>query len=117
VESVLRPERSLWWERFAKQVGLEFSRNRGRCVPFAVVVDARQRGPELDDVAGRVSHLLGLVVGVMAHELRKRGERLVAEQTETLAVVLDLHVRHRIANPARQTYGYLPGRTASSPHR
>jgi len=68
-----------------------------------VVVDAGQRVLEFDDVACRVPQLLGLVTGVVADQLGKRRERLagpVAEQTETLAVVVDLHVRHRVAAPS-----------------
>ena len=66
------------------------------------MVDGRQRVLEFDPVAGHVTQLLGHVVSVMADEFGDRRERLrsVAEKTVTLAVIVDLHVRHRIAYPA-----------------
>jgi len=89
-----------------------------RLIPFAVVVDARQRVLELDDFAGGVSQLLGFVAGVVTHEFGERRERLGAgaEQTETVAVVVDLHVRHRVAAPSHANRR-LPSRGPAAAQR
>jgi len=73
-----------------------------RDVPFAVVVNARQRVLELDDGARRVSSGLLLAVPVVSHQFSDSGKRLSAgaDQVEAVAVVVDTYVRHRIPNPA-----------------
>jgi len=67
-----------------------------------VVVDARQWVLEFDGGAGGVSQLLRIVLGIVADQFGERGELLVsdARQVETVAVVDDSYVRHRVASPA-----------------